>query len=272
MDDTGALIARAKRGDRHAQDELVRGTKDLVYNLAIRMLGSPADAEDATQEILLKLVTRLDSFRGDSAFRTWAYRVAANHLLTTRKRAAEKRAESFEALAGLLESHLADGDPPVEEQILINQAKLICTSTMLTCLDRDQRIAYILGEILELPSEEAAAVVEVSPDAYRKRLSRARARMEEFMRQTCGLVDQSRPCRCGKQAAWGVRSGAIDPERLEWSCHPARERSSQARVDDVDRISRAVAVFRGHPIYVAPDALVERIRQALEGGTSDLLA
>jgi RNA polymerase sigma factor (sigma-70 family) len=271
MDDPSALIDRARAGDRAAQDELVRETKDTVYNLAVRMLGNPADAEDAAQEILLKLVTRLESFRGESAFRTWAYRVAANHLLTTRKRAAEARAESFEALADLLDEHLAEGDPPAEQQILINQAKLICTSTMLTCLDRDHRIAYILGEILELPGEEAAAVISVSGETYRKRLSRARARMESFMASTCGLVDQNQPCRCSKQAARAVRVGAIDPARLDWACHPARAPASQARVDHVARISQAAAVFRSHPSYIAPDAMVARIRQELDASTSDLL-
>ena len=81
-----ALVARARSGDRRALDQLLREMKDLIYNLAIRMLGSPADAEDASQEILIRLVTGLDAFRGDSSFRTWVYRVASNQLLTTRKR------------------------------------------------------------------------------------------------------------------------------------------------------------------------------------------
>src|SRR5690349_9330458 len=106
------LISRARRGDRDALGELLFAMKDLVYNLAIRMLGNPADAEDASQEILIRLMTGLDTFRGESSFRMWVYRVASNHLLTTRKRQAEERTESFEALASNLQSGLGTNQPP----------------------------------------------------------------------------------------------------------------------------------------------------------------
>src|SRR5262249_6318418 len=158
-----ALISRARGGDRAALGELLGAMKNLVYNLAIRMLGNPADAEDASQEILIRLMTGLDTFRGESSFRTWVYRVASNQLLTTRKRQAEERTESFEALAAYLETGVASGHPPVEDPVLVNEAKLICTSAMLLCLDRDHRLAFILGEILELPSEEGPPGPESPP-------------------------------------------------------------------------------------------------------------
>ena len=90
------LVTRARGGDRAALDSLVRDMKDLVYNLAARMLGDPIEAEDATQEILIRCVTALESFRGESAFRTWVYRVASNHLLTARGKRARQATESFD--------------------------------------------------------------------------------------------------------------------------------------------------------------------------------
>jgi hypothetical protein len=199
------------------------------------------------------------------------YRVASNQLLTTRKRHAQERTESFEALATYLETGLASGHPPLEDVVLINEAKLICTSRMLLCLDRDHRLAFILGEILELPSEEGAAVLEIAGDAFRKRLSRARIRMTEFMKGTCGLVDPQRPCRCGKQAACAVQQGRIDPKRLHWAAHPVQIEMKQAHVDEVDGIARAVAVLRGHPSYAAPASLVDGLRKLIDGGRSGLL-
>jgi RNA polymerase sigma factor (sigma-70 family) len=269
MDIQAEVVERARSGERAAIDQLVRATKDLVYNLAVRMLGNPADAEDATQEVLIKIITHLDAFRGDSAFRTWAYRVASNHLLTARKRGAEQRVESFDDMGEKLAANLADGDRPIEDQILLHEAKLICTSTMLACLDRDHRLAFILGEIFELPSDEAAAILEIGGDAFRKRLSRARERMTEFMGKTCGLVDEANACRCGKQAAHGIRVGFIDPSCLVWP-RPQPERG-RARLAELDGLSRALEIFRGHPRYTAPDALVERLQRALAAGGSDLL-
>lgn len=263
MDPQADLISRARTGDRSAQGELVVAMKDLVYNLSIRMLGNPTDAEDATQEILMKVVGRLDSFRGDSSFKTWTYRVASNHLLTTRKRAAELRVTSFEDLGDKLASNLAAGDAPLDDKLLVLEAKRICTSMMLICLDRDHRLAYILGEILELSSEDGAAVLEIEPDAFRKRVSRARTRVAEFMSASCGLVDEARACRCGKQAAHGVRVGLIDPTCLVWTSRAVHPEVQQARVDGIDHLLRAAAVFRGHPSYIAPDAVVAGLKQAL---------
>ena len=96
-------VQLAKEGNKKALDSLIRGIQDRVYGLALRMLGHPADAEDATQEILVKVVTHIGSFRQECEFSTWVYRVAANHLLTIRKRLAENQTLSFEDYESLLE-------------------------------------------------------------------------------------------------------------------------------------------------------------------------
>jgi RNA polymerase sigma factor (sigma-70 family) len=265
------LIARARAGERAAVDAVVRETSDLVHRLALRMLGNPSDAEDATQEILVKIVRHLESFRGESAFRTWAYRVASNHLLTAKKRGAELRVENFEDMAERLDANLAAGDPAADDQILVREAKSICTSMMLACLDREHRLAYILGEIFEFSSEEAAAILEISSDAYRKRLSRARVTMTEFTSKSCGLVDAANKCRCARQAGHAVAAGYLDPARLSWGKLACRTEARPDRLDDLDRLSRTVAIFRNAPDYVAPAAIGAAVRDALDAGVSDLL-
>ena len=264
-------MARARAGDRHALDQLLREMKDLIYNLAIRMLGSPADAEDASQEILIRLVTGLDSFRGDSSFRTWVYRVASNQLLTTRKRLAEQRIESFETLGAILDDGIAAALPPPENTLLVREAKLVCTTMMLMCLDRDHRLAYILGEILELPGDEAASVVGISGEAFRKRLSRARERMEVFATSRCGLVDAAQPCRCGTQAANALHKGLIAPERLTWATHRTAEQRD-ADVAEIDRLMRTVELMRSAPRYAAPESLIDGLRALIEDRRSGLLS
>jgi RNA polymerase sigma factor (sigma-70 family) len=79
------LVARAQGGDRDALEGLVRRHQGWVYNIALRMLYHPQDAEDATQEILIKALTRLSSFEGRSSFRTWLYRIVVNHVLNMKR-------------------------------------------------------------------------------------------------------------------------------------------------------------------------------------------
>jgi RNA polymerase sigma factor (sigma-70 family) len=260
-----ALVQRAAQGDKAALDAVLREIKDDVYKLSMRMLGHPSDAEDATQEVLIKVLTHLGSFRGDSAFRTWVFRVAANHLMNVRR--GQREIFSFEMMEAFIAQGLAEGAPPPppdgEMRVLAEEVKLGCTEGAMLSLDRDQRLAYTLSEIFELDGETAAAVCEVESAAYRKRLSRARERMNEFMQKQCGIIEPSRPCRCEKQVGPSVAAGMLDPKRLVYGAHPRRATAQHVR--ELDALADKVAELqRSHPDYATSDGLTEKIRALIK--------
>jgi RNA polymerase sigma factor (sigma-70 family) len=266
------LVARAQEGDRAALETVIASMRDRIYNLALRMLWHPADAEDATQEILVRLVTHLGSFRGESTFSTWAYRVASNYLLTTRKRRAEREELTFERFAEQLDEGLAPDVPgpaaEVENRLLVEEVKLGCSQGMLLCLDRDHRLAYILGDVFGVTSQEAAEIVGISPVAYRKRLSRARSRLHGFIERKCGLVNPTNPCHCARRVDHAVRVGRVDPDQLLFATHPVRlEPDAAARevVREMEQLHSAADLLRGHPDYAAPGKVTEVIRGMLDG-------
>ena len=249
------LVKRAAGGDTEALEAVLRGVQDDVYRLAHRMLWHPADAEDATQEILVKILTRLAGFRGESRFSTWVYRVAVNHLLTTRRRRAERMALTFEQFGEDLATGL---DEPfdrrgVDDEILAEEVKVGCSQAMLLCLDREHRAAFVLGDVFELPSEDAAYVLEITPAAYRKRLSRARSRIQAFMSDHCGLASPVNPCRCRRRMGAAIRQSRLDPDHLLFA------RDVRRHVDQMERLHDAAAVFRSHPPLRAPERVAEAI-------------
>jgi RNA polymerase sigma factor (sigma-70 family) len=271
-DDLEMLADRAKHGDRSALEALVEALSDEVYRLAIRMLAHPSDAEDACQEILIKVVTHLGGFRGESSVRTWVRKVATNHLLTIRRSRREVPDLSFEALEGMLQAGLAaQGAEAPADPVLEEEVKLGCTHTMLLCLDREHRVAFVLAEVLDLTGEEGAAALGISAAAFRKRVSRARERLRQFMEANCGLVSEGAACRCRLQVGPSVASGLLDPDHLLYALHPER-----ARVDpdtrqfyrSIEGARRWLAVLRSHPDYAAPDSLLRRIREALASSPS----
>src|SRR5207245_4316857 len=89
------LVEQAKSGDRAALEKLVLRHQAWVYNIAVRMVFHPHDAEEVTQEVLVKVITKLGTFRGESSFRTWLYRIAANHVLNMKRRSAETSVTTF---------------------------------------------------------------------------------------------------------------------------------------------------------------------------------
>ena len=170
------VARRAVDGDREALDTLVQALQGDIYGLALRMLWNREDAEDATQEILVRVVTRLSQFDFRSKLKTWVYRVAVNYILDVKKSPVERMHLSFDWFAeDLAEGLSADGPMDAERSLLTEEVKIGCTLGMLQCLDRPHRLAYVLGEILDMPGPEAAEVLEVTSDVFRKRLQRARA-------------------------------------------------------------------------------------------------
>lgn len=262
-----ALARRAVEGDASALDALVRALKDDVYDLAMRMLGHPDDAEDAAQEILVRVVTNLASFRGEARFRTWVWRIATNHLMRVRRGRRELESLDFEAFDAMLAAGLAagPGGPPddPERAVLEEEVKLGCTSMMLACLDREHRLAFILGEIFDLSGPEAAEILAIEPAAYRQRLSRARRRLRAFMTRTCGLVDDDAPCRCTRQIGPSIATGLLDPAHPVFAVHPRRAAADPRVLRQyraIESVHRTTRVLRDHPGYAAPDRLVARLR------------
>ncbi|HEU4365313.1 MAG TPA: RNA polymerase sigma factor [Candidatus Krumholzibacteria bacterium] len=252
-DDLAASVALAKEGDRAALARVVRAVQPDVYRLALRFLWHPQDAEDATQEILIRVFTRLSTFRGDSSFRTWVYRVASNALLTIKKSRAEHRVMNFESFAEDLDRGLSDRTytPPenVEKALVLEEIKVGCTLAMLLCLDRPHRLAYILGEILELDHREAASILEIQPATFRKRLSRARARITGLMQAKCGLFDRNNACRCHRRAETAIQLGRVDPHHLLFASAAEQARrfpSVLEKIRELEGARRAAALYRSN--------------------------
>jgi RNA polymerase sigma factor (sigma-70 family) len=270
------LVAEAQAGDKDALEQLVRRHQPWVFNIAIRMLWHREQAEDATQEILIKVVTKLSTFRGQSQFRTWLYRIAVNHLLNVRKTDFEEMSITFTDMGrGLDETPDFDlPDPksvPVELPLLVEEARIGCMTGMLVCLDRRQRLAFILGEYFGVTSEVGGEVMEVSSDNFRQLLSRARRDLYQFMNEKCGLVNASNPCRCAKKTRGFMEAGYVDPERMEFTRGRLASVSDVAphRLHELETLDRKHAeLFRDHGFLAAPD-LATRLRELISASGVD---
>jgi RNA polymerase sigma factor (sigma-70 family) len=272
----GELVARAVDGDKACLEEVITVLRDPLYRLALRMTWRPADAEDATQEILIRVITRLASWRGEASLLTWAYRIGVNYLLNLRRQSAQEAATvSFEQFREGLADGLAaaDYDGP-DAELLGHEVRLTCTQAMLQCLERNERVAYVLGSVFELPSAEAAWILEVTPAAYRKRLERARQRLRAFMSSTCGLVNPEAFCRCARRVEKAVERGRIDPRRPVLATHPVSRsgRDVTEAAAQMNRLHDAAAVLRAHPDYAASRDKTDAIIGLLRSGQFPLLS
>jgi RNA polymerase sigma factor (sigma-70 family) len=271
------LARRAVAGDSQALSRLVEEVQHPVYRLALRFLGHPEDAKDASQEILIRLITHLGSFEGRSQFMTWAYSVAVRQLMRTRKRQLESSIKGAETFAAHLDRGLADRDFTAEEaeyRLLSAEVRIGCTYGMLLCLSRPLRASYILGDAMGMPDTVAAEICGISRAAHRQRVARARRTMRVIIADRCGLIDAGNPCRCGRQIESSLAAGILDRDDLAFAEHP-RTDSGAIETGTIERaaaqLDLALAmgeVYRSDPSFAAPQEVWERVQAACP----DLLA
>ena len=266
------LVEQAKNGDRAALEKLILRHQAWIYNIAVRMVFQPHDAEEVTQEVLVKVITQLSTFKGESTFRTWLYRIAANHVLNMKRRGAETQTLTF-AMYGAAIDRTPDldlPDPnsvPVDVPLLVEEAKVGCTTGMLLCLDRKQRLIFTLGEILGASDTVGGEVLEMTADNFRQCLARARRDLYSFMNNQCGLVNPNNPCRCPKKTKGFIEAGHVDPHHLLFVRQHV-ERVKDVAAETVREIEDVVegqyaAIYRDHP-FLQPSDQVHWLRVLLE--------
>ena len=244
-DELLALVHKATEGDKKALETLVADVQDIVFNLSLRMLGTFADAEDAAQDILLKMITHLSSFKGGSAFTTWVFSIAVNHLKNYKKHMFARYPLSFEYYGDDIENGKIQDVPDltqnVEKDILAEELKMSCTNVMLQCVDAESRCIFILGTMFKIDSRIAGDILGMTPEAYRQRLSRVRKKMAEFLGQYCGEYGNGR-CKCRDRVNYAIQSHRLNPLGLDYVA--AAEISVETMLDvknameDIDDLSQ----------------------------------
>ena len=220
--DDSRLVTLAKKGQKKALETLIKKYQDWIYNLALRMVGNPDDAQDITQEVLIKLITKLSTFRNQSSFKTWLYRITVNHFMNMKKYTWERmfsRFEKHDRFKQHLDQMEISNTPShyPDEQLIVEETRSLCMTGMLLCLDRDQRLVFILGSVLGIESKMGGEILEMRPDNYRQILSRARKQLSNFMNEKCGLLNENNPCRCAGKTRALIKAGWIDPDHLRFN-------------------------------------------------------
>jgi RNA polymerase sigma factor (sigma-70 family) len=260
------LVHRSLAGDRTALEQLIRRHQGFIYNLSLKLVLYPPDAEDVTQDVLIKVITHLSGFQGQSGFRTWLYRIVMNHFLDMKKRKAEDMT-SLSRFANdgelLLAVNVTDEDGLSEEQIA--ETQVMCTVGMLMCLSREQRLVYVLGDVFSIDHNTASELLSTTPEAYRQQLTRARKDLYSFINQKCGLVNPANPCRCNKKTKLWIERGFVAKDTLlfkEQYTERIRDHVEANIAKGAIMVKDAVAeLYTSHPILSAKstETLVEKI-------------
>lgn len=253
------LVKGAQGGNSKALEELIRRHQPWVLHISQRMLWNRADAEDATQDILVKALTNLSGFQQRSQFRTWLYRIAANHLLD-RCKSSKSFAEVERGLDEMPDQDLPDPNSTgVENAILVEEAKIACTTGILLCLKPRERLVFILGEILGVRDDAGSTVLDTTEANFRQILSRARQKLYRFLNRQCGLVNQLNPCRCAQKTSGFIAKGWVRPDHLQFvdTRLVQIQQAAPDRLQELRELARQHAqIYRDQPLLVPREQAV----------------
>jgi RNA polymerase sigma-70 factor (ECF subfamily) len=192
-------------------DQLYRDNQAKVYRLALSLAGNAHDAEDITQDAFFRAFRSYDTFRGESSFFTWIYRIALNvandHL---KQRAKLPIYELTEDLGYSLED-IVDPDPASnpETELLAHQARVKCLHCLTECLPLEQRKVFCLAITIGLPHKLVAEILDISVASVKTTLHRAKKRWFGYMENRCQFIKRSNPCTCRQWVRFGLKQGWI---------------------------------------------------------------
>jgi RNA polymerase sigma-70 factor (ECF subfamily) len=167
-------------------ERVFRDYAPRVYNLARRMLGNDADAEDVTQDVLLQVVRKLDTFRGEAALPTWLHRVTVNAALAARrKRARRDEGRITDPLDGFTEDGKHGGYvrpwPKLPDTLALDREQKDLIERAIAGLPEIYRDVFVLADVEQLPNAEIGEMLDLSVPAVKSRLHRARLMMRDAL-------------------------------------------------------------------------------------------
>ena len=159
------------------------------------------------------------------------------------------------------ETDVPDLSGGVEQALLEQELKLSCTNVMLQCLDAESRCIYVLGTMFRLDSRIAAQILDITPEAYRQRLSRIRKKMAAFLGAYCGLSGTG-CCACARRTNYAIASHRIDPQNLAFQALKPTELCA-AYTDAMEELDALSQIFADLPAYQSPADLTQRMRSVM---------
>ena len=168
------VLVKASEGDLQSFEHIYKDTAGFVYNVALRIVGNGQDAEEVAQEVFLNIYHNLASFRFQSSFKTWVYRITVNCAINQSKSISRERArrreygDNLNRLGKTFDEAVIESDTEAQARIVTH---------LLEVLSQDQRACVVLRTIEGLSYQEIADILKVNINTVRTRLKRAREKM-----------------------------------------------------------------------------------------------
>jgi len=254
-------IVMALGGNMAALESLVLRHQAWIYNIAFNMINDMHIAEDITQEVLIKVITKLSTYDAAKAtFRTWLYRIVVNHIINLKESEKEKTITELvhnmdfnEFIARIPDPGNA---PDTFNAHMEEETKISCLQCILLCLNRRDRIVFVLGAVFDVNDSTGSEICEITRDNFRKILSRSRIKVNNFFKKNCSLIDEKNPCRCRNKREELIKLDMIDTGNTAGRELKIKEMLRENVKSLEGSYYEFCALFKNQPFYKEPDMTI----------------
>jgi RNA polymerase sigma-70 factor (ECF subfamily) len=243
-------------------DQLYRDNQAKVYRLALSLAGNEHDAEDITQETFFRAFRSYSTFRRESSFFTWIYRIALNvandHLKYRSKTPYRMLTEDM----GYSHDEVIDTNPAnnPETELLAYQVRIKCLHALTECLQANERKVFCLAVTLDLPHKQIAEILDCSVGSVKTTLHRAKKRWFGYMENRCQFIKKDNPCNCKQWVRFAASKGMISRDAPVQPLPPINVQAKK----DVISLRTLRAFYEDMYKSGADDAFVERVRCGIQ--------
>lgn len=263
-------LQNALKGNKKSLEHLINVVKDKIFNISFYFIGDFELAKDCSQEILIKIVTNLGQLKDSAKFENWSYSIASNYLRNYKRDSIKYQGLSFEAMEGDSQKHLEIVDS-VDEQLnnireLAYELKVSCTIAMLMCLSKEDRILFLLSNLLGLNSIKIGEVLNIKPEAARKRLSRSANKIKNFINNNCGLLNKENSCNCRQRVNYAILQKRLLIGNYYFQNHDYLSNNEMLndKIEKMNNLEDIGEIFQNNPSYSIGDNLLNDIYEISE--------
>ncbi len=267
---TDIHFKNAINGDRKSLEYFVNIVKDKIFNISFYYIGDFQLAQDCTQEILIKIISNIKQLNDAVKFENWSYSLASNYLRNYIRDSKKYQDISFEAMEMESRNHLeinyTENDLSNETNELVYELKVSCTIAMLMCLSKEDRILFLLSNLLGFNSVKVSEILNIKPEATRKRLSRANKKMKNFIDKNCGLLNKENSCVCKQRVNYAVLQKRLTVGELYFQNHEYLSDSEKLddKIEKMHYLEDVGQIFKNNPNYTLKNSELNRIYEISE--------
>ncbi len=261
-------LKEAKSGDTKSIEILINLVKDKILNISLYFCGDFHLAEDCSQEILIKIIRNLNKIEDATKFQNWSYTIASNYLRNYHRDNKKFANISFEAMEADSKSHLEINTDSSQEsndiRELAYELKVSCTTAMLMCLSKEDRIIFLLSNLLNINSQEIGDIIGISAPSTRKRVSRANAKLKNFIDNNCGLLNKNNSCHCRQRVNYAILQGRISSDSMYFSNNTHIKDKLTHKISKMEELEDLGDIFKNNPNYAVSNDLMKKVYQLAE--------